>query len=95
MSWHFMSSKRVQGNNYYLQVYLDNISDTCIQKVFKIRIEGIFQTSWRPAKYLPIFTISVYNKSKSTSEKFWSNKSISDKSKVNSREIRYELIRTQ
>ena len=66
-----------------LKTCLEDVLKTCLEDVLKKCLEDVFRTSWRQTKCLS--GISVSNKTNCVSSKSIFHKSISDRSKVNSK----------
>ena len=65
---------------------LEDVLKTCLKDILKEYFQNVLKMSWRQTKCL--LGISVYNKSKSVSNKFISHKYISDESMVNPKYIK-------
>ena len=75
----------------------ENAFKACIQDIFKICLEVIFQMSWRRTKYLMGRKLNLFltNLNLYLTSLCVTNKTIPDKSRANPRQIQDELIRTQ
>ena len=83
LRWRRLQGDLKTGLEDVFKTCLENVLKTCLEDVLKKCLEDVFRTSWRQTKCLS--GISVSNKTNCVSSKSIFHKSISDRSKVNSK----------